>query len=307
MIVSPAGQKPTHGRCPAVTSKWGQSWIKRMRSFYEVTGFDQFENDGPYPGDVDVTPRPPLQQGIDDSRWVQWRHTTALYRWMRGQGVYINAPDYYYLNGSNKCGMGYREVNWSLPRAHQVIHTRQNIYDGSWTKTPSMGWMHVPLAQYHGGGAAATIEPLHEHLDHYQQMMHCNLGLGVQAHYRGPRLFDAPETRDMVQATIRWFKKYRDILESDLIHGRRADGSDLDWMLHVDPRGKEKGMLMVYNPLPTQETKDLAINLYYTGLSDVAQVSLEGGPSVAHKISRDDTIDLEVSVPANGMSWYVIQ
>ncbi|MGI9430013.1 MAG: hypothetical protein ACR2NM_15235 [Bythopirellula sp.] len=307
MIVSPDGQRPTHGQCPAVTSEWGQNWLARMRSFYSATGFDQFENDGPYPGDVDVTSRPPLQQGREDSRWVQWRHTTGLYRWMRQQGVYINAPDYYYLNGSNKCGMGYREVNWSLPRAHQVIHTRQNIYDGSWTKTPSMGWMHVPLSQYHGGGAAATIEPLREHLDHYQRMMYCNLGLGVQAHYRGPRLFDAPETRDMVQATVGWFKKYREILESDLIHGRRADGSDLDWMLHVNPWGKEQGMLVVYNPLPTTETRTLTINLYYTGLTDVAQVSQQGGPSVPRRISRNYTIDLEVSVPANGMRWFVIK
>ena len=86
--------------------------------------------------------------------------------------------------------MGYREVNWSLPREQQVIHTRQNIYDGTWQKAPSMGWMFVPLTEYQGGGAAATIEPLDQHLDHYQRMLDSNLALGVQACYRGPRLFD---------------------------------------------------------------------------------------------------------------------
>ncbi|MGI9456633.1 MAG: hypothetical protein ACR2NU_08730 [Aeoliella sp.] len=307
MIVSPDGQKPTHGKCPAVTSEWGQNWLARIRKFYSTTGFDQFENDGPYPGDVDVTPRPPLQQGIDDSRWVQWRHTAGLYQWLRGEGVYINAPDYYYLSGSNKCGMGYREVNWSLPRAHQVIHTRQNIYDGTWTKTPSMGWMFVPLSQYHGGGAAATIEPLHEHLDHYKRMMQCNLGLGVQAHYRGPRLFDTDETRDMVKRTVAWFKQHREILESDIIHGRRPDGRDLDWMLHVNPRGKEKGMLVVYNPLLRDVTKTIKVNLYYTGLTDVAQISHEDAPAERHEIARDYTIKLEVTVPAGGMAWYVME
>ena len=30
----------------------------------------------------------------------------------------------------------------------------------AWTKAPSLGWMFVPLTQYHGGGTAATIEPL---------------------------------------------------------------------------------------------------------------------------------------------------
>ena len=41
--------------------------------------------------------------------------------------------------------------------AEQEIIERQNMYDGTWTKTQSMGWMFVPLSQYHGGGAAATV------------------------------------------------------------------------------------------------------------------------------------------------------
>ena len=307
MIVSPEGQRPTHGQCPAVTSPWGQNWLRTIRGFYEATGFDQFENDGPYPGDIDVTARPPLQQGVNDSRWVQWRMTAELYRDLRAAGIYINAPDYYYLNGSNKCGMGYREVNWSLPRAHQVIHTRQNIYDGSWTKTPSMGWMFVPLAQYHGGGAAATVEPLHEHLDHYRTMMQSNLGMGVQAHYRGPRLYDTSETRDMVKQQIAWFKKYRDILESDIVHGRRADGRDLDWVLHVNPQLPNKGMLCVYNPLPTTVTKTITPSLYYTGLSGSAQVSHEGGETVTVELDDHWRVPIEVNVPANGMTWYLFR
>ena len=307
MVVSPDGQRPTHNRCPAVTSPWGQQWLATMRDFYETTGFDQFENDGPYPGDIDVTARPPLQQGINDSRWVQWRMTSNLYRDLRASGVYINAPDYYYLNGSNKCGMGYRESNWSLPRAEQVIHTRQNIYDGTWEKTPSMGWMFVPLTQYQGGGAAATIEPLHEHLGHYERIMRCNLGMGVQAHYRGPRLFDTDETREMVKGVIDWFNQYRDILESDVIHGRRADGRDLDWILHVNPQLENKGMLCVYNPLDHDVTKTLRINLYYTGLTDRAYFSVGGDAPVVYDLARDYSIEIEVTVPAGGMQWYVIR
>ncbi|MFT5687979.1 MAG: hypothetical protein ACI8PQ_000811 [Planctomycetota bacterium] len=307
MIVSPEGERPTHGQCPAVTSTWGQQWLRTIKEFYAVTGFDQFENDGPYPGDVDTTPRPPLQAGVQDSRWTQWRMTSGLYRELREAGVYINAPDYYYLSGSNKCGMGYREVNWSLPREHQVIHTRQNIYDGSWTKTPSMGWMFVPLSQYHGGGAAATIEPLSQHLAHYERMLQSNLGMGVQAHYRGPRLFDTDVTRGMVKSVVDWFKTYRDILESDFIHGRRADGRDLDWILHVNPRLSDKGMLCVYNPLDQDVTRTLRVDLYYTGLTDIVHVSASGNEASVHKLDRDYGVELQVTVPAGGMSWYVIR
>ena len=254
----------------------------------------------------DVTPRPPLQQGINDSRWVQWSQTAQLYRDLRAAGIFINAPDYYYLNGSNKCGMGYREVNWSLPRAHQVIHTRQNIYDGTWNKTPSMGWMFVPLTQYHGGGAAATIEPLHEHLDHYRQMMQSNLGLGVQAHYRGPRLFDGPETQALVTEQVEWFKEYRDILESDVVHGRRADGRDLDWMLHANAQLDRPGMLCVYNPLDHAVERELTIDLYYTGLTDAAIAKGADGKSTPLALDSRQHAKVPVNVPAQGMQWLLI-
>ena len=307
MIVPPKGVKMTHGRCPALTSEWGQAYFKRLRKFYETTGFELLEHDGSYPGDIDVTARPPLQKGEQDSRWVQWRIITDYYKWCRERGIYLNVPDYYYLSGSNKCGMGYREVNWSLPRAQQVIHTRQNIFDGTRNKTPSMGWMFVPLSQYHGGGAAATIEPLHEHRDHYQAMLMGNLACRVQACYRGPRLYDTPETKAVLKNAVDWFKKYRNILESDIVHGRRADGRDLDWMLHVNPQLDHKGMLIVFNPLKKPVKRTLKVNLYYTGLSDQANIRREEGEPQRLKIGRQFDVKVPVEVDGESMTWFVIE
>ena len=307
MIVCPPGQKPTHGRCPALASKWGLEYFRKLRNLFEKTGFAVLEHDGPYPGDVDVTPRPPLQKGVNDSRWVQWRISTDFYKWLRARGIYLNAPDYYYLSGSNKCGMGYRETNWSLPRAFQVIHTRQNIYDGTWEKTPSMGWMFVPLTQYHGGGAAATVEPLDQHRDHYERMLYSNLAMGVQACYRGPRLYDTERTKALVKRWVAWFKTYRDILESDVVHGRRADGRDLDWMLHVTPRLKQKGMLVVFNPLKSAREKTIRVNLYYTGLTDRARISERGADPKEYRLDRNYCVEIPVRVEAQGMNWFVIE
>jgi hypothetical protein len=203
--------------------------------------------------------------------------------------------------------MGYRETNWSLPREQQLIHTRQNIYDGTWTKTPSMGWMFVPLSQYHGGGEIATIEPLAEHIDHYQSMLLSNFGLGVQAHYRGPRLYDTNEVKEMVRESVNWFKKYRDILESDLIHGRRADGRSLDWMLHVNPELERRGMLCVFNPTDQPVHDTIRVNLYYTGLRNSATVWLEDKQPSQVNLGEDAAMTLKISVPAGEMVWYVIR
>ncbi|NWK55540.1 hypothetical protein HW115_07950 [Verrucomicrobiaceae bacterium N1E253] len=306
-IIPPKGMKNAHGRCPAITSAWGQKYIKKLYNLFEQTGFMVFENDGTYPGDVDVTARPPLQKGVNDSRWVHWRIWTDFYKFLRARGVYFNLPDYYYLSGSNKCGMGYREVNWSLPREQQRVIARQNIYDGTWEKTPSMGWMFVPLVQYHGGGAAATIEPLHQHLDHYKLMMQSNLGLGVQACYRGPRLYDTEETKQMVTETVAWFKKHREILESDLVHGRRADGRDIDWMLHVNPKSKEKAFLSVYNPTDAEVSKEIWVPLYYAGLKGKAQVSVNGGAVAPVALDGSARVKLKVRVPAQGYGYYVFE
>jgi hypothetical protein len=106
---------------------------------------------------------------------------------------------------------------------------------------------------------------------------------------------------------VDWFKRYRDILESDLIHGRRADARDVDWMLHVNPGLKHKGMLVVFNPLSESVERMLRVNLYYTGLREKARVSAEGKAGKTYRLDRDYTIELPVKVPASGMSWYVIE
>lgn len=301
----PGGQ--TFGYAPALASTWGQEYFRKLRLFFEETGFLQFTHDGSYPGDFDAAARPPLQRGYDDSQWVQRAIITDFYQWLRARGVYLRVPDYYYLSGANECGMGYRETNWSLPRAQQVIHTRQNIFDGTWEKTPSMGWMFVPLTQYHGGGAAATIEPLDEHLDHYERMLSSHLGLGVQAVYRGFRLYDTPRVRERVQHWVDWYKAHRDILESDLVHGRRADGRDVDWMLHVNPTLETRGLLVAFNPLAEDAERTLAVDLYYTGARDSVLARVEGGEPVELELARDYTVQLTLTVPAGGMRYVTFE
>ncbi|MBW7928492.1 MAG: hypothetical protein H3C58_10500, partial [Fimbriimonadaceae bacterium] len=271
------------------------------------TGFSLLEHDGSYPGDFDAAPRPPLQKGYEDSQWVQWSIIANFYRWCRANGVYLNVPDWYFLNGSNKTAMGYRETNWSLPRAQQVIHARQNIYDGTWRKTPTMGWMFVPLSQYHGGGAAATIEPLDQNLPTYEAHIANCLGMGVQACYRGPRLYDTDRTRDAVKKWVDWFKKYRDILESDIVHLRRADARDWDGALHVAPHLPIRGMAVFYNPLEEPIERTIRLPLYYTGLNTTATIAIEDKKPKRVRLARDHSVTLTVKIPAQGMTWAVVR
>jgi hypothetical protein len=295
------------GVAPCLGSKWGHDYLEQLKSFMENAGLGVLEHDGSYPGDTCAATNHPYHHGLEDSQWVQWKAITGLYKWCCANGVYLNIPDWYFLSGGTKTGMGYREVNWSLPRAYQEIIERQNVFDGTWEKTPSMGWMFVPLTEYQGGGAAATIEPLKDHLPHYEQRLANLFGAGVMACYRGPRLYDTDETKAVVKRWVDFYKKHREILNADLLHLRRADGRDLDYILHVNPAGKEKGLLMVNNPLEQEVTRTLRIPLYYTCKTATASVSERDGPARTYKLDREYYIELPMRVPARGVTWFVVE
>lgn len=170
-----------------------------------------------------------------------------------------------------------------------------------------MCWTFVPLTQYHGGGAAATLEPLSEHLADYKAHMIQNYGTGVQACYRGHRLYDTEETKQTVKEVIDWYKRYRDILNSEVIHLRRPDGKDWDGIMHVASGKKEKGFVMVYNPTDQPMERTVKLSLYYTGLTTEAIVKEQGKEGILHTLSRDYTILLKIRIPAKGYNWYVIE
>jgi len=295
------------GNSPCLCSQWGIDYFEKITTFIEQTGLDLLEHDGSYPGDVCASTSHPGHSGLNDSQWKQWKKITDFYKWCRGRGVYLNVPDWYFLNGSNKSAMGYREVNWSLPRERQIILGRQNIFDGTWKKTPSMGWMFVPLVQYHGGGAAATLEPLSEHLDAYGAHLTQNFGSGVQACYRGPRLYDTDQTKVLVKKWVDFYKEYRDILDSDIIHVRRPDGRDIDCILHVNPQLKHKGLAMVYNPLDCAVRKQLKFPLYYTGLTKTASIREQRGKSRKYELDRQYNVDIPVDMAPGSITWFVVE
>ncbi len=293
---------------PCLGSRWGIEYFAKLRHFLDATGFDLLEHDGSYPGDACASTTHPGHKGLGDSQWTQYGQIAELYRWCRAKGIYLNVPDWYFLAGSNKTAMGYRESNWSLPRAQQHIHARMHLYDGTWEKTPAMGWMFVPLSEYQGGGAEATIEPLKDHLPDYAQHLANCLGYGAQACYRGPRLFDTPETEAVVAQWVGWFKKYQAILESDVIHLRRPDARDWDGILHVNPHLPIKGMAILYNPTSEFLTREIRLPLRYTGLTTTAQIQImEDGKPRRYALDKENSVVVQVTLPAKSTVWLTIR
>jgi hypothetical protein len=309
-VIDPKTGKPGgafFGNAPCMGSVWGLNYLARLKYFMTATGFDLFENDGPYPGDVCASTVHPGHKGLEDSQWRQMELQKGLYRWCNENGIYVNAPDWYFLDGTHKIAVGYREVNFSLSREQQMILNRQNIHDGTKEKLPSMGWGFVPLTRYQGGGPEAVLEPLKDHLKEYEQLMVQYYGAGVQACYRGPRLYDTDSTRKLVTNTVAWYKKYRDILNAPMVHLRRADGRDWDGWMHVSPTLKDRAFVLLFNPTSEVLKRIIRLPLYYTGLKDAALVRLKDKQELMVRPGHDRSIELTVNIPPGGYTWYVIR
>ena len=103
-----------------------------------------------------------------------------------------------------------------------------------------------------------------------------------------------------------FYKEYRDILDSDIIHVRRPDGRGIDCILHVNPQLKQKGLAMVYNPLDRAVKRKLKLPLYYTGLTRTASIRQQQGKSSKYELDREYNVEIPVNIAPRSVSWFVI-
>jgi hypothetical protein len=102
-------------------------------------------------------------------------------------------------------------------------------------------------------------------------------------------------------------KQHRAILDSDLLHLRRADGRDWDGWMHVNVLLEERGLAMFYNPLPVAMERNIKLPLYYTGLTESAVVQMEDGKTARVPLARDCSATLSVTIPAMGRTWLIVR
>lgn len=295
--------RPVWGKGPCLCSKWGREYFENVKSFMDEAGFGVLENDGPFPGDWCAATNHPYHSGKGDSVWLQWEAQRRLFRHCRARGIYVNMPDGYFMDGASKTGGGYKEKNWTLPLAQQLIIERQNVYDNNWTRNTSMHWAFVPLTAYHNGGPESVVEPLAEHLAHYEARFANLLCAGVHAFWRGSRLYDTPVTLAMVKRRVAFYKKYRGVFDGDMIHLRRPDGRDWDGWLMVDPTpgGGVRAIATLFNPTGKVMRRRISLPLYYAGLSGEAEIAI--GDETAFRSVRLDgscRAALDVEISANG-------
>ena len=295
------------GQSVCIASEWKDSYYNNMWEFYDRTGLKSYNMDGPYHGDPCASTEHPYHAGLKDSQWQQWKTQVEVLHELQRRNIFIPIPDWYFLNGQCATGMGYREASANLTPQQQLLLGRQYIYDGTWHKIPTMGWMTLQLVGFYTNDPRVGLEPLCENIDRYEQQLIQFLASGCMLTIRGNRLYDTPATKAMVLKWINWFKKYRDILTSDIIHVSRPTGRDLDCMMHANPFIDHKGMIVVFNPTESDITKEMKLPLYYTGLNGKASVVTEDGIKKTYQLNSKEELVLPVTVKAGGTVWFLIE
>lgn len=300
-----------YGRSLCLGSEFAEAYFEQILDFMDQVGQDCIETDGPYHGYRCERTDHPLHAGRDDSWRVNWEQQDKFYRLCMAKGIYIITPDWYFASGGRKMPMGYKEANWTLPRRQQALVARQNIYDGTWWRTPSMAYHALPLTPVYGGGPDSTMEPLSQHLAAYDRVLAQYFGMGIMACYRGYRLYDTEETHAVVKGWVTFYKEHQAILDSDIIHVRRPDGRDLDCMMHANAALTEKGLAFIWNPTDEAVARDFELPLYYTGIQDQATITVhtgftETGTAALYKLDREYKVTVPVSMPAHGYVWLLV-
>lgn len=271
-----------------VASTAFEDYYSNFINFLKYTGVDCVEIDGPYPNcacnngeahqDTSNSTHS-LHNGYFDSKVRQWENgVRELMATLRELGIYIKTPAWYYMSGSNKCGIGYEEIAWSQPRKEQLIYGRQILHNGSYVRTASMSWTFLPLDVYHGGGLSASFSPYRYNKEDYNWVLAQNLGNGLTSDFRGKNLYDSA-TLKIVQKWTSFFKEHRSVVNADIVHIKQAafkseknrkyaDG--IDAIFHTNAKlDNEKGLLWVYNQTKERRICTLTVPMFYTGLTNL--------------------------------------
>ncbi len=299
--IDPATGQPgsLFGQSACGASAWADLYSTNLWQTIGETGMGAFMPDGPYHGDCCAATNHPHHKGLEDSQWAQWKWMCQVLHEGQRRNLYMPAPDWYFLNGQASTGMGYREAVDNIDIVLQTLICRQYIYDGTWHKTASMGWVNVNTRVLPGG--------LERNLDKYERQLVGLLSSGAAVSITGHRLYDGPKSQAMLRQWVDWYRRYQAILQGDIIHLRRPDGRDLDYTLHVHPANRERGMLLVFNPLSQVVKKEISVPLYYTGLTGTTKIREQERKARSFKLDREFNVRLPVEIPANGFGWFVIE
>ncbi|MGN0516301.1 hypothetical protein [Eubacterium sp.] len=266
--------------CRCLACDWAEQYMKNVIRFIDKTGADAVEIDGPYGMLMCSGGKTHHHDDFTDSQYKQWKRSVVdWYQELKKRNIYINAPDWHFLNGINRCGVGYEEIAFSEKRAEQLITSRIYYYKGTFDKNPSQGWGFLPLNVYHGGGKDAMFFPTEQNAFEFDWALAQLTAAGVWPTIRGRKVYDSETGKEIFKKWVTVFKKYREVLNGITVHFMppRIDTEKPDRTTCIDaimnqlPYGENRGFVMFFNQTDSERTEEITLPVYYTGLTDLSE------------------------------------
>lgn len=264
--------------CRCLATDWSKQYMKKVLRFIDRTGADAVEIDGPYGMLMCAGGKTHNHDDFTDSQYKQWKAAVSdWYREIKKRGVYINAPDRHFLNGTNRTGVGYEEIAFSEHRNEQLVTSRIYYYKGTFSKNPSQCWGFLPLNVYHGGGKDAQFFPTVKNAFVFDWALAQITASGVWPMIRGRKVYDSETGKKIFVKWTSIYKKYRKVLNGITVHFMppRIDTANpsrttcMDAIMNQLPHGDVRGFVMFFNQTDRERTQEVVLPVYYTGLSDL--------------------------------------
>ncbi len=266
--------------CRCLACDWAEQYMKNVVRFIDRTGADAVEIDGPYGMLMCSGGKTHHHDDFTDSQYKQWKRSVVdWYQELKQRGIYINAPDWHFLNGINRCGVGYEEIAFSEKRAEQLITSRIYYYKGTFDKNPSQGWGFLPLNVYHGGGKNAQFFPTEQNAFEFDWALAQLTAAGVWPTIRGRKVYDSEKGKEIFKKWVSIFKEYRDVLNGITVHfmpprinPEKPDRTTcIDAIMNQLPYGDKRGFVMFFNQTDNEITQEVTVPVYYTGLTELSE------------------------------------
>lgn len=317
-------------------SGWYDYLLDSVLTFKNVANLTMVETDGPYAGYGCSNLSHTGHNGQVNSVALQSRAMGEFYSKLQSNGVYINAPDSWFMFGISKMGIGYNEGTFRLSDVDIInLVQRQVIYDATYYTLPSFAWSQIPMGTYN---YSSTFD-----LVRFEAAVVGQLSYGIGTFIDQPNgvtFLPVPQVQTILNRWTVWFKLYRIILSvGDFIHIQRPNGQSLDIVLHTRSQDTVPGLFILTNPSADDITeKSFVLPLYYTGILPNTQANITWGNAVTvhpryvrgitfnggndtidttftHSYTQSFTIPVDyrsriiltnVTVPARSMLWGIV-
>ena len=287
--------------CPG--TDWGPYVNRKIEDALVRGGFDGYDLDGPYYGDISVAEGRPYKPG-GPNQPLAWERNVSLYERMRALGRYSCAAQSFaaFPHGLGRIGTtGYDEGDFGrLGMWSQILATRSGAYKFTQVYRSEQSNFFIPCVSWLDG---PDLEPMEENVPEYNAYLANCFGYGFDGRPFQHLPYDGPKSKAAVLRWINFWKSHKDFFkQGHVLHVRKPDGKQIDAIMHVitEGDGPKRALVVAFNPDEKAQTDELTLPF------DVVDWPAEGWKAMGEDGAAALVVGnkITVTIPARDATWW---